>query len=299
MEILTLALTGLLSALSSGGLVLDALAQNRLASRIISIEEQAVRIDNRPSYSLAEGKLQQVRIAARGVRIEPGLRIAAIELATDPLALKETKLNLDSIDTLRESLARPASGAIALVITQADLDRVLASPTVLARLQTTLNRLITSRVGSAANYQLSNLNLELRPANRLQVKFKLSRPLKSDRSDGTSTFNNRSRELDIVLELAIAVSEGKILRLLDPQGTVNGRPMSARLLEGFADGISDRLDLSSTSADGILIRILQLEINEDKLELVGFVFVEPKPAQLSSTKLVLPRIRSIIHAGSQ
>ena len=297
MEILTIVLSGLLSALSGGGLVLDSLAQNRLAG-IISIEEQAVRIDNRPSYSLAEGKLQQVRIAARGVRIEPGLRIAAIELATDPLALKQTKLNLDSINTLRESLAKPASGAIALVVTQTDLNQALASPLILARLQATLNRLIT-RTSSLPNYQLSNLNLELRPANRLQVKFKLSRPSRSDRSNGTSDINNRSRELDIVLELAIAVSEGKIVRLLDPQGTVNGRPMSARLLKGFAEGISDRLDLSSASADGILIRILQLEIDEDKLELVGFVFVEPKPAQLSSTKLVFPRIRSIIHAGSQ
>lgn len=298
MEILTIVLSGLLSALSSGGLVLDSLAQNRLY-RIISVEEQAVRIDNRPSYRLAQGKLQQVRIAAKGVRIEPGLRIAAIELATDPLALKQQKLNFNSIDTLRESLARPASGAVKVTVTQADLDRVLASPPVLARLQATLNRLIAGKVGTSASYQLSNLNLELRPANRLQVKFTLSRPLRSDRWDGTSASNNRSRELDIVLELAISVSEGKIVRLLDPQGTVNGRPMSARLLNGFAEGISDRLDLSSLSADGILTRILQLEINEDKLELVGFVFVEPKPAQLSSTKLVLPRIRSIIHAGSQ
>lgn len=302
MEILAIVLSGLLSVVSGGGIILDSLAQGGIRSQIISVEEQAVRIDNRPSYQLARGKLHQVRIASRGVRIEPGLRIAAIDLTTDPLSLKPSKLDLNNLERLRESLAKPASGAIKLVLTQTDLNRALESPQVLARLQKTLNRLIARKAGSTRiDYQLSDLSVELRPANRLEVKFKLSRPtsINNDVTTGTSNLSKRSRELDIVLKLAIKVANGKAIRLTDPQGTVNGRPMSSRLLDGFAEGVSDRLDLNSLAADGILARILQLEIDEDKLELVSFVLVETKPAQLSSTQNVLPRIRSIIHAGSQ
>ena len=302
MEILAIVLSGLLSVVSGGGIVLDSLVKKGIRSQIISVEEQAVRIDNRPSYQLAQGKVGRVRIASRGVRIEPGLRIAAIDLASDPLSLKRDRLSLESIDRLRESLAKPASGAIRLVLTQTDLNRTLQSPQVLARLQQTLNGFIAGSAGSTnIRYQLSNLSVELRPANRLEVKFKLSRPTRVnyDARTGTSNLNKRSRELDIALNLAIEVVNGKTFRILEPQGTVNGRPMSSRLLDGFAEGISDRLDLNFLEADGILTRILQLEIDEDKLELVSFILVETKPAQLSSTKIVLPHVRSIIHAGSQ
>jgi len=281
MEILTIVLSGLLSLGSSGGLILDQIAQGKLRSNLISVEKQAVRIDNQPNYQVAQGKLDRVRIASRGVRIKPGLRIALVDLETDQVALKLAKLDFDSIDGLRSSLSNPASGVVKLMLTETDLNQALQSPEIVTQLQQTLNRLIARKAGSTnIKYQLSDLHLELRSANRLEVRFKLNRPRPranpSLKSQGTLDSSNRSRELDIVLELAFQVDNGKTIRLIDPQGTVNNRPMSSRLLQGFASGISDRLDLSSLSADGIITRILQLEIDEDKLELVSFIRLETK-----------------------
>ena len=303
MEILTIVLSGLLSLVSGGGTILDLIAASQIRSQIISVEQQTVRVDNRPSYQIAQGKLHQVRIASRGVTVQPGLRLIFVDLATDPIALKLSNLNFNSINGLRDSLAKPASGAIKLVFSQSDLNQALQSPEILAQLQKTLNRLITSKSGSTnISYQLSNLHLELRPANRIEVRFQLSRPRPNasinDSTSGTNTINNRSRELNIALELAIQVINGKTLRLIEPQGTVNDRPMSSRLLNGFAVGIGDRLNLNVLEADGILARILQLEIDEDRLELVSFIRLETK-STLSSEKIKLfPRIGSLIHAGS-
>lgn len=281
MEILTIVLSSLLSLGSSGGLILDQIAQGKLRSNLISVEKQAIRIDNQPNYQVAQGKLDRVRIASRGVRIKPGLRIALVDLETDQVALKLAKLDFDSIDGLRSSLSNPASGVVKLMLTETDLNQALQSPEIVTQLQQTLNRLIARKAGSTnIKYQLSDLHLELRSANRLEVRFKLNRPRPranpSLKSQGTLDSSNRSRELDIVLELAFQVDNGKTIRLIDPQGTVNNRPMSSRLLQGFASGISDRLDLSSLSADGIITRILQLEIDEDKLELVSFIRLETK-----------------------
>ncbi len=308
MEILTIVLSGLLSLVSGGNTILDLIAASQIRSQIISVEEQAVRVDNRPSYQIARGKLHQVRIASRGVMVQPGLRIAAVDLATDPIAFKLPNLNFDSVDGLRNSLAKPASGAIKLVLTQTDLNQALQSPEILAQLQKTLNRLLTSQAGSARiSYQLSNLHLELQPENRLEVRFKLSRPRPNigineqgmaDSASGTNTINNRSRELNITLKLAIEVINGKTLRLIEPQGTVNAHPISARLLNGFAEGIGDRLDLNFLEADGILARILQLEIEEDRLELVSFIRLETKSTLSSEQIKLFPRIGSVIHAGS-
>ncbi len=282
MEILTIILSSLLSLGSSGGLILDKIAQGKLRSNFISVEQQVVRIDNQPNYQVAQGTLDRVRIASRGVKVKPGLRIAAIDLETDQIVLELAKLDFNSIDGLRASLEKPVSGAVKLIVTETDLNQALESPEVLAQLQKTLNRLIARKAGSTnIKYQLSELYFELRPGNRLEVKFKLNRPrprasIESNETSGTSELSNRSRELDIALEVAFQVVNGKTIRLIDPQGTVNNRPMSSRLLQGFAEGISDRLDLNSLSADGIITRILQLEVDEDKLELVSFILLETK-----------------------
>ena len=281
MEILAIALSGLLSLASNGGIILDSIAKKQIGSQIISVEQQAVRIDNAPNYQLVQGKIDRVRIASRGVRIEPGLRIAVLDLETDAIALK-SQPDLSSIDELRKSLAKPASGAVKLIITEADLNEALQSPEILARLETILNQSLVSRAGAInIPYQLSNLRVELDSGNRGKLRFKLSRArpsvnIEPDGISGTSRIQNRSRELDFALELTVEVREGKTLRLIDPQGTVNNRPMSPRLLDGFAVGISDRLNLNLLESDGILARILQLEINQDRLELIGFIRVETK-----------------------
>jgi hypothetical protein len=282
MEVLTIVLAGLLGIGSSGGIVLDQIAQNKIRSQVISVEEQAVRIDNQPNYQAAQGKIARVRIASRGVRIKPGMRIAAIEVETDPIAVKLSKLKLKSIEQFRESLVATVGGAVKVVLTETDLNQALQSKEIQEQLQTTLNRLIVSKAGSTnISYQLADLRVALQPQNRLQVNFKLSRPspklsLESNPNSGTSDQQKNSRELAISLELTLKVINGKALQLLDPRGTVNGRPMSSRLLKGFATGISDRLNLNTLSADGILARILQLEIKEDNLQLSGFLRLEPK-----------------------
>lgn len=282
MEILTIALAGLLGIGSSAGIVLDKIAQGKLASQVISVEQQAVRIDNQPNYQVAQGQIARVRIASRGVRLKPGFRIASLDVETDPLAVKLSQLKFTNLESLRESLVTPASGVVKLVLTEQDLNQALQSPEIQGRLQKNLNRLIASQAGSTSiSYRLSELQLKLRPKNRLQVSFKLSRPRaklnrESSSSPGTSREKKSSRELAISLELTLKVVDGKVLRLLEPEGIVNGRPMSSRLLKGFATGIGDRLNLKTLEADGILARILQLEINEDDLQLIGFARLETK-----------------------
>lgn len=280
MEVLAIVLSGLLSIASSGGIIIDSVGANRIRSALIGIEKQAVRIDNSPSYQIAKGKVEKVRIAARGVKIEPNLRIEALELETDPIDLNISQLDINSLSKFRESLDRPFTGAVRLVLTEANLNQALQSPEILAQIQKTLNRFIVRAGSSNIAYELQDLGLELLPTNRLGLKFKLSRPNTIE-----SDSNSSSRELFMALELGVEVNNGKEIRLVNPQGSVNGQPMSPRLLNGFAEGISDRLNLGSLEPDGITARILQLEVNEDRLNLASFLRVETKVDRLSSRKI--------------
>ncbi|MGD1921307.1 MAG: hypothetical protein ACFCAD_21895 [Pleurocapsa sp.] len=55
MEVLTIVLSGLLSLVSGTGVIADSVAAGKIRSQIISVEQQRVRIDNSPSYSVAQG----------------------------------------------------------------------------------------------------------------------------------------------------------------------------------------------------------------------------------------------------
>ena len=277
MEVLTLVLSGLLSVLSGGGIILDSLVSQNIRSQIVSVEQQSVRVDNAPSYQVVRGKLQKIRFATRGVQLQPNLRIAALELETEAIDLDRGRLDVDSIGKLRQALNKPLQGAVKLLLTETDLNRALQSPEIQAQLQQALNRLVARKAGSTnIAYQLSDIHLELHPSNRLGIKFKLSRPTKNRHGAKSTTRGDRNTELAIALELAIRVVQGKKIQLIEPTGTVNQRPMSSRLLQGFAEGVSDRLDLSVLETEGILARLLQLQIDDDKIELVGFARMETK-----------------------
>jgi hypothetical protein len=269
MEVLTIILSGLLSVFATSGSLVDYIAQKSLQDRVKDIEEQAIRVDNSPSYQILQGKLQRVRLAARGIELESNLRIEALELETDAIALDRSKLEIDSLEDLQAALKQPLQGAVGLILKESDLNRALASPQVRDDLQTILNRLVARRAGSTnLSYELLALKLEFISGNSLGLQFKLRRP--------SLTGNKIASKLDFALKLKIKVVDGKSIVLVEPEGTVNQRPMSSRLLNGFAEGISDRLDLTNLETNGIIIRLLQLEVKEDQLELAGFARVAAK-----------------------
>lgn len=275
MELITIILSGLLSVFSSGGWLVEAIAKKQLNSYVKSTEVLAIRVDNTPNYQIARGRGDRLRIAGRGIYLEPYLRIAALELETDAIALDVAKLSTESLGDLRNSLKKPLQGAVSVVIEERDLLNALQSEALIAKLQAALNDLVASKAGaSTISYELLNPRLELNPHNSIGIKTTLRRSGITMRKD---------RELAIALKLKLKVIQGKKIEVSQLQGTVNNRPISNRLLKGFAEGISDRLNLATIEKQGIFARLLQLEITEDKIEMIGFAKMETKSIPISST----------------
>jgi len=280
MELITIILSGMLSALSNVGWVTEAIAENTLASNVESVEKLEVRVDNRPNYQLVNGKLDKLRIATRGILLKQDLRIDLLELESDPISLDINGLSNSNLEGVQNSLQQPLQAAARIVITEVDLTTALQSEILRQQLQEILNNLVAKRAGNSTRaYEVSDIKIDLLPANRIKLELQLSRSGASQTSD---------RELAIALELGIEVIAGTRIQLIDPQGTVNGRQMSERLLGGFAEGISDRLNLTSLESLGILARLLQLEVTEDKIELVAFTRIEPRSTREKLTEQVQP-----------
>ena len=280
MELVTIIFSGLLSALSNGGWVLDAIAENSLSSNVESVETLEVRVDNRPNYQLMKGKLDKLRIATRGIKLQQDLRIDVLELETDPISIDIQALGESDLKDLQNSLQQPLQAAARIVITEADLITALASESLLQQLQETLNNIVAQRAGnSTRTYEISAPQIDLLPDNRIKLDLELRR---------LSRNQQRSQELAITLEVGIEVIAGTEIQLVNPQGTINGRSMSGRLLSGFAQGISDRLQLSNLESLGILARLLQLEVTEDRIELVAFTRIENNSVNQNLTEPIKP-----------
>ena len=280
MELITIVLSGVLSVLSNGGWVADAIAENTIESNIESVETLKVRVDNRPNYQLINGKLDKLRIATRGLVLKQDLRLDILELETDPLWVDVTALKNSNLQEFRNSLQQPLQAATRIVITEADLNVALQSARLRQQLQATLNNLIAKRAGnSTRTYELLASQIDLCSRNRIKLELKLRRSRRNQ---------ERKQELAISLELGIVVIAGTKIQLVDPQGTVNGRRMSKRLLRRFAQKISDQLQLNSLQNLGILARLLQLKVTEDKIELVAFTRVETNSVPTNLTELVKP-----------
>ena len=280
MELIAIVLSGLFSVFANGGWVIDAIAASSLSDQVVSVEEKAIRIDNTPNYQIAQGKVDKLRIATRGVKLTPYLRIDTLELETDAIAVELNNLDTQNLKSLRSSLLKPLQGVGKIIITEADISQALQAPEVTQKLQEVLNNLVARRAGnSSIGYEISAPELELHPNNKVKIHLELRR-LGNNRKNAS--------KLSISLEFNIQVLEGKKIQLMQPIGTVNNRPMSSRLLQGFAEGMSDRLDLSQLESQGILARLLQLEITADKIELVAFARMETKQTPINSTKPVKP-----------
>jgi hypothetical protein len=277
MELVTIILSSLLSIFSNGGWVIEAIANKQLGSYLESAEKLAIRVDNTPNYKIARGRIDRLRIAGRGLYLEPYFRIAVLELETDPIALDLAKLSTStqSLNQLRSSLEKPLQCAVSAVITERDLLNALQSEALIAKLQANLNNLVASKAGaSTISYQLLKPRIELNPDNSLTIKATLRR---------SGMTMRKERNLAIALKLKLEVIQGQQIQLSKLEGTVNNRPISNRLLKGFAEGISDRLYLATIEKQGIFARLLQLEITEDKIKIVGFAKIETKSTPISST----------------
>jgi hypothetical protein len=259
MELITIILSSLLGILSPLGFVVDKVAENAIRDRLASAEQLAVRVDNAPSYQLLQGRVDQVRIAGRGIYPLEGVRIAALDVETDAIALKSGTLRKG-----RLRLDRPLQAGVRLVLTEADINRALQSPAI-------ANRLRDFSVGTLGGfpgqqlqrYDFVNPQVEFLGNNRF--RFRVS--LKEQRS---------AEQYLLALESGLAIVSGKQLQLVDPTVSFNGQPVPPQLLGLLTQGISRGLDLSRLERKGITSRILKLDMDRDKLTLAAFVRLDSR-----------------------
>ena len=258
MELITIILSSLLAIVSPVGLLVDQAAENAIRSQLYDVEELQVRVDNAPNFRLLQGKVQRVRIAGRGVYPIPELRIAVLDVETDPINVDVGSLQQGDI-----TLDDPLQAALHLVLDEADLNVFLQSPALAAFFED-LSFDFSSPVQArdAERYRLSNPKIDLLEGNRIRLEAKLGDQVLSE-------------NLDIVAEAEFGVIDGRQARIINPQIMIGGESAPPQLVERLTEGIFEQLSLTILEKSGISARVLEFEVSAEALELAFFVKVEP------------------------
>ena len=173
MELLTILLSGLLTAGAPVGLIVEEITDTQLSKRLEDAETFEVRIDNLPAHKIIDGEIDKIRIASRGVEIIEGFRLEALELETDPLNIDLQRLRQRQFDS--ETFPEPIKAGLRLVLSEEDLNESLRSPGVRRVLQPLVNRLLTIP-GSPKppQYQLNTATIDFIGDNRFEFQGDIS-----------------------------------------------------------------------------------------------------------------------------
>lgn len=258
MEVLTIILSTLLGLVSPVGTIGDTVAENVIRDQLHDAEAIAVRIDNAPSYQLLSGKLERIRIAGRGLFPLEGVRIDTLDIEIDAIDMNVAELRQGDLE-----LDEPLQGVVHLRLTLDDLNQALQSPTVTRSLRDiSLNVLGENTIGGLSRSDVMNASLQVIAPNRLQLNA-----LIQEQSTG--------EELNIVVEFGLSLLNGYQLQIDDPQLIANGQAFPDDLLVPLVDGLTQAFTLRNFEPQGITMRLLELEIDDDTIRLIVFAQIAP------------------------
>ena len=258
-EFISFLLSGLLGLITPAGVVIDTAAEDAIRSQLGNTEKLQVRVDNAPTHQLLQGKINQIRIAARGLQLKQlDLRIDTLELETD-----EINFLPKSIQKGKLKLTKPFQAGIRLVFTQADINKLLQSSDILAflpKLKVSSQDLLD--IDDDAVYKFANPQFNILGNNRSQFQIEL----RSEKGE---------KPLLIKIETKININKGRQITINETVVTVNEEQVAPQFVEGIVKNLNQRLDLRNLEGDGLLIRILKLNIRPSKLEIAAFVQIKP------------------------
>lgn len=258
-------IAGLLALLSglggTGGYLGNQVARNLLLEQLDRAEVLEVRVESTPNTRILAGQADRILIAARGLHRSPFPRVDVFELETDPIFIDLGSLTLN----------QPLQAAARIVIRSEDLNRSLQSPEVLEQFQNIRADLPFGSSGEGSLFDLRDPQVTFLPDNRIRFSANLVEKTEEGQDE---------EQLEIEFISGIAVESGQTLRLVNPEFILGSVPVPPEIAGAFLGGLGDVLDLRELDEQGITVRVLQLSLDPERLQVIAFVRIAALPDPL-------------------
>jgi hypothetical protein len=252
MEWLVIGLSSFLGLIAPVGVVSDRLLEQQIRKRIHHVDALAVQVTAVPTYKLAQGQIDQLRLSATGISPFQDVRLEKLELETDSIVLKSLK---------KTKLAQPLNLGAHIILTEADLNRAIATPKIAAKLR---NLEFEAFPGAKqSEYSFNNVIFDFQPNRQLKIRADLA-------EKGYSEI--LKLELQAKLELK---ADRTAIKLTQLTATADGQPMPPTIVSAFTKVIDRTLDLTQLEKRQITARMVQLETTDSGLDLAAIVQIRP------------------------
>ncbi|MBE9223008.1 DUF2993 domain-containing protein [Cyanobacterium stanieri LEGE 03274] len=254
MEFFISTLTIFTTLMSSGGFIIDRAFSNAIKQNSASVEQIEVRVENVPTHNIIKGEIDSIKLAVRGWGLREHFRLDVFELETDPLKFDFSRIREINAENWQEIVQSDINLGIRTVLTEDDLNAMVRSPRAL--------EIIASSIppSSPEGFELEEVSLNLRPNQRIRLNT-----IARSQTPGV--------RVDFSIEFGIELIGTERLRIVEPVGTFNGRPISERLLQGFTENFNMRLNLNALQRFGVVARLLQVDIKDEDIGITALIHV--------------------------
>ena len=256
MELITAIVTILISSISWGGIFINNTLINLIEEESHKVEKTHLRVNAVPTHELIKGKADGVQLSLQGWEIIPNLRVELLQLETDEIDLDLNDRSGFDFSILEQDF----NMGWRLVLTQEDLNNLIFSEET--------QSFIKDIAGDRQELEIIDLNLDLLPDNTFKISSKFILGARSP------------EQINASIQFSLDVENGHKLVIRDVSGTLNDRKLSSRLLQGFVENISEQLSLKILEESGITLRVLKFEVNDNNIEVAGFVNIKEPEKEL-------------------
>lgn len=233
-----------------GEQALDKVAEMALTSQLDQVEDVNVDIRTDP-VKLMQGKLDSVAIAGEGMTMKQDLRVEAIGISTDSVAINPLKAVLGEIE-----LTQPTDAQVQVLLSEADLNRALGSDYLRNKMQ----NLEIEVQGEPLVIDIHQAILKL-PGNG-EMAFE---------SDIVQHGNSETKHFSAVTKPSIKDDGYRIdLEILSAEGD----RLSLDFVSALLGKIAELLDLRNFDLNGSSLQLKDFDVRTGKILLRGNVTIE-------------------------
>jgi hypothetical protein len=160
-----------------------------------------------------------------------------------------------------------------LVLSEDDINKFLQSPEFLELLsKLNIVSVDAENMGSHPVYHFRNVQVKFVTNQRINLQVEI-------REAG------KNQGLKLIIETGVNAIAGRQFQLVNPVIKVNQEAVPTQLINAIVKNLNQRFDLTNLETNGLVVRILQLNIKNNNLEIASFFRIEPSSKVLEAVKL--------------
>lgn len=238
-----------------GEQALGKVAEVAITSQLDEVEEISVDIHTDP-LKLIQGKVDSVGITGEGMVMKQDLRVAEVEISTGAVTIDPLKAIVGQVE-----LVEPTSAEAQIVLTEADLNRALASD----YLRNKMDRIEVKEQGKTHLVQILNAQVHLLEDNKISLDVELQPQDSQDNKRCSAVVKPFLQDEGRRIQVEVLSAEG--------QG------LSLEFITAILNQVVDLLDLRNFELDGIALQLEQLSVQPGKMLLQARTLVEKLPVE--------------------